>query len=84
MVVAVDGAPVRSATELRNRIGLTPVGKTVQLTVEHEGRSRNVDVTVAPAPPKRTRHRAPPPEQGRDGMGRDGMGQDGMGQDGGR
>ena len=82
VVVAVDGAPVRSATELRNRIGLTPVGKTVQLTVEHEGRSRNVDVTVAPAPPKRTRHRAPPPEQGRDGMGRDGMGQDGMGQDG--
>ena len=72
VVVAVDGAPVRSATELRNRIGLTPVGKTVELTVERGGQSHTVPVTVAPAPPKRIRHRAPPAQRDQGGSGQEG------------
>jgi serine protease Do len=39
MVVAVDDLPVRSATQLRNHIGLTPVGRTVRLTMERRGTS---------------------------------------------
>ena len=53
VVVAVDGAPVRSATELRNRIGLTQVGGTVSLTVERGGKRRNITMTIAPSAPKR-------------------------------
>ena len=37
MVVAVDDLPVRSAAQLRNHIGLTPVGRPVRLTVERRG-----------------------------------------------
>jgi serine protease DegQ len=62
VVVAVDGAPVRSATELRNRIGLTLVGSKVALTVERQGQRRNIDITIAPSAPKR-RNAAPEAEQ---------------------
>jgi serine protease Do len=34
IVVAADGKPIRSATQLRNTIGLTPVGRRIQLTIE--------------------------------------------------
>jgi serine protease DegQ len=34
VVVAIDGRPVQGMTDLRNRIGLTPVGSTVDLTVK--------------------------------------------------
>jgi len=66
VVVAVDGAPVRSAAELRNRIGLTPVGRHVQLTVERDGRQRGVEVTVDPGQQQRRppRHPAVPEEEG--------------------
>ncbi len=48
VIVAVDGSPVRSATEIRNRIGLTRAGSDVMLSVEREGRRREVDVRVEP------------------------------------
>jgi Do/DeqQ family serine protease len=49
LVVAVDGTPVRSMAQLRNRIGLT-----LTLTVERKGetRSLNAKVEVAEAPPE--------------------------------
>jgi serine protease Do len=49
IVVAEDGAPIRSAAQLRNKIGLTPVGRQVRLTVEHSGAVHDVVVDVVPA-----------------------------------
>jgi S1-C subfamily serine protease len=49
VVVAADGAPIRSAARLRNKLGLTPVGQRVQLTVRRKGDVHNVSVEVAPA-----------------------------------
>ncbi|MGK9167739.1 Do family serine endopeptidase [Inquilinus limosus] len=48
LVVAVDGVPVRNSTELRNKIGLTPVGNRVELTIERDGRTQTFAVEVAP------------------------------------
>jgi serine protease Do len=47
IVVGADGAPIRSAAQLRNRIGLAPVGSRVDLTVERDGAARTVPVEVA-------------------------------------
>ena len=44
VVIAVDGRPVRSATDFRNRIGLLRVGTPVQLTVMREGGQKSVTV----------------------------------------
>jgi serine protease Do len=49
VVVAVDGAPVQSAAQLRNKIGLTPVGQQVDLTIDRAGGLRTIPVRVAPA-----------------------------------
>jgi serine protease Do len=49
MVVAADGAPIRSAAQLRNKIGLTPVGQRIELTIARNGVSHSVSVDVAPA-----------------------------------
>jgi len=49
LVLAVDGAPVRNSTELRNKIGLSPVGSRVELTIERDGRTQTVEVEVAPS-----------------------------------
>jgi len=49
LVVAVDGAPVRNSTELRNKIGLSPVGSRVELTIERDGRTETLAVEVAPS-----------------------------------
>lgn len=49
IVIAVDGRPIRSATQLRNGVGLTPVGHRLQLTLSHNGAERTVSVEVAPA-----------------------------------
>ncbi len=37
LVIAADGEPVRSATHLRNKIGLLRVGETIELTVLRDG-----------------------------------------------
>jgi len=40
---------IRGAAGLRNKLGLTPVGERVQLTVKRKGLTQNVVVEVAPA-----------------------------------
>jgi len=49
IVVAANGRPIRSAAQLRNKIGLTTVGDRLQLTVERKGVAHHVSVQVAPA-----------------------------------
>ena len=47
VVVKADGAVIRSAAQLRNKVGLTPVGKAVRLTVEQDGAAHEISVVVA-------------------------------------
>lgn len=49
IVKAVDGTPIRSASQLRNLIGLTPVGSRVELRFERNGAARSASVEVGPA-----------------------------------
>jgi serine protease Do len=48
IVVAADGTPIRNAARLRNKLGLTPVGERVQLTVSRKGVIHDVSVELAP------------------------------------
>ncbi|CAO3413933.1 Do family serine endopeptidase [Azospirillum doebereinerae] len=47
VVVAVDGRPIRSATDFRNRIGLLRVGTPVQVTVVRGGGQKSLTVRTA-------------------------------------
>jgi serine protease Do len=49
IVIAADGAPIRSAAQLRNKIGLTPVGRRLQLTIQRNGVAYSLSLQVAPA-----------------------------------
>jgi serine protease Do len=49
VVVAADETPIRSAAALRNKLGLTPVGERVELTVKRKGVVQKLLVTIAPA-----------------------------------
>lgn len=53
LVVAVNGAPIRSGTELRNRVGLAPIGDQIELTVDHAGAERMVTVRIEQATAER-------------------------------
>ena len=55
LVVAVDGAPIHSASELRNRVGLSRIGDSVTLTVDRGGGERTVTVRIEQASPQRQR-----------------------------
>jgi Do/DeqQ family serine protease len=59
LVIAVNGAPMRSGTELRNRVGLSRIGDEVELTIERAGAERNVAVRIerATTTAQRTRTR---------------------------
>ena len=46
IVLAVDGVAVRSATQLRNRIGLTRVGETVEMLVERRGQQQTIRTRI--------------------------------------
>lgn len=48
VVTAIDGRPVHSAADLRNRIGLTPAGTEVTLTVMRSGSKRQIKLRVTP------------------------------------
>ena len=50
IIVAVDGTPVRGASQLRNRLGFAPVNNQIALTVERGGTDRNVQLRVDQAP----------------------------------
>src|ERR1700722_13677182 len=51
VVVAANGVPVHSGTQLRNTIGLSQIGDEVRLTVDRAGAERAVAVKVELAPP---------------------------------
>jgi Do/DeqQ family serine protease len=51
LVVAVNGAPVRSGTQLRNVIGLTRIGGEVDLKISRRGSEYSVGVKVEAAGP---------------------------------
>ncbi|PDS35120.1 serine endoprotease DegQ [Rhizobium anhuiense] len=46
VVTAFDGRPVRGATDLRNRIGLTPAGSKIRLTVKRGDDQREIEVPI--------------------------------------
>jgi Do/DeqQ family serine protease len=46
LVIAVNGTPVRSMAQLRNKIGLTRLGETIHLTVERHGELKNINAKV--------------------------------------
>jgi serine protease Do/serine protease DegQ len=46
VVTATNGRPVRSSAELRNRVGLTPVGEEVDMTVLRDGRQVRVRARI--------------------------------------
>jgi serine protease Do len=50
VITQVNGAPVRDARQLARRIGTMAPGTTVNLTVIHEGQSRNVTLTLGTLP----------------------------------
>jgi Do/DeqQ family serine protease len=57
LIVAVNGVPVHSGTQLRNTIGLTRIGDEVELTVERGGRERTIAVRIEQAVAETTRPR---------------------------
>lgn len=46
IVIEVDGRPIRNASELRNSIGLVPLGARVRLHVLRDGKSLQVEIQV--------------------------------------
>ena len=48
VIVALNGRPVRSAAELRARLGLTPVGEEVELRILRGNETRNIKTKIAP------------------------------------
>jgi Do/DeqQ family serine protease len=46
IILSVDGDPVHSAADLRNRVGLTQVGHKIQLTLLRDRASKTLDVTI--------------------------------------
>jgi Do/DeqQ family serine protease len=63
LVTAVNGAPVRSMAQLRNKIGLTRLGETLHLTVERHGETKNLAAKVEQVeePTRRKREQTPRP-----------------------
>jgi serine protease Do/serine protease DegQ len=47
VVTALNGRPIRTASELRARLGLTPVGEEVELRVNRGGSMRSVRTQIA-------------------------------------
>jgi serine protease Do len=49
IVMKADDRPIRSAAQLRNRIGLARIGDQVRLTIERDGIAHTATVAVGPA-----------------------------------
>jgi Do/DeqQ family serine protease len=47
VILAVDGAPIHDASDLRNRIALLERGQTAKLEILRDGKKLDVEVTVA-------------------------------------
>jgi Do/DeqQ family serine protease len=46
IILSVDGDAVRGAADLRNRVGMTPVGRKIQLTLLRDKARKTLDVTI--------------------------------------
>ncbi len=46
LVVGMNGEPVRSASELRNRVGLEPIGTQVELEIIRDDKRRTIKATL--------------------------------------
>ena len=57
IIVRANDAPIRSATQMRNVIGLTPVGRAVRMTIERDHALQVVTVEVVPLTDKRLKER---------------------------
>jgi serine protease Do len=55
LIVAVNGVPIHNAADLRNRVGLAPIGDDIALTVDRAGSERNVTVRIEQATAERQR-----------------------------
>ena len=49
VIIEIDGSPVRNSSDIRNRVGLTPVGDTLRLTILRHGDKSMVDVKIESA-----------------------------------
>jgi serine protease Do/serine protease DegQ len=47
VVISLDDKPVATSSDLRTSIGLMPVGRTVNMKILRDGKSRDVSVTIA-------------------------------------
>jgi serine protease DegQ len=50
VVTAINGAPIIGASDLRNRVGLSPIGTTLELSVLRGGDTKTVKVTIGKTP----------------------------------
>ncbi len=46
VVQAVDGVPVNRASDLRNKVGLSPVGEKIELNILRDGKERQVTAVI--------------------------------------
>lgn len=46
VVVAVDGRPVKRVSDLRNKVGLSPIGEKVELSIVRDGKKRTLTATI--------------------------------------
>lgn len=46
IVTAVDGKPITRASDLRNRVGLSPVGEQIRLDIIRDGKKRHVVAVI--------------------------------------
>ena len=46
VVVAVDGRPVRRVADLRNKVGMSPVGDRITMTVMRDGKTRDITAVI--------------------------------------
>jgi Do/DeqQ family serine protease len=47
VILALDGAPIRNASDLRNQIALVELGQTAKLEILRDGEKREIEATVA-------------------------------------
>jgi serine protease Do len=57
VILKVNDIPIRSAAQMRNLIGLTPVGQQVRLTIERNRTTENATVEVVPLSDQKVRTR---------------------------
>ncbi|MGY3618310.1 S1-C subfamily serine protease [Bradyrhizobium sp. USDA 10063] len=59
VILKANGFPIRSATQMRNLIGLTPVGQQVRIIVERDCAQEAVTVEVVPLTNQKSKPRGP-------------------------